>query len=137
MPAEAVRLVLESPVEPSCLERVHDLVGALWVQAPTVPTVDRDAFETAVIEVAANILVHGDAAARLRLELRVDADRLEAVFDDTGPAVVLAEPDGSSDPLAERGRGIALARAAVDDVDYERAEHTNRWRVGKQRSAAG
>lgn len=137
MPAEPHSdLTLEARADLPCLERVHELVDQLWALAPGLATTDRYAFETAVIEVAGNIVEHGGPDVRLRLRLVVRDDRVEAHFCDTGRLVVLAESTPSADPLAEDGRGIALARAAADVVAYQRAGDVNRWLVVKRRSAA-
>ncbi len=137
MPAEAVTLTLEGRADLPCLERVHDLVDELWTRVPDVEQSDRHRFETAVIEVAGNIVEHGGPQVRLRLWLQVHADRVEAQFRDTGRPVDLASvPDRVQDELAEDGRGLALARAAADDITYERTGSTNRWRVTKRRTAS-
>ncbi len=137
MPGEPVSLTLAGRAEPACLDRVHDLVEELWTRGPDVDPADRYRFETAVIEVAGNIVEHGGPEVRLRLWLIVTTDQLEAHFRDTGRAVdVEAAVSRVAEPLAETGRGIALARAAVDDVVYERTGSTNRWRVLKHRSGA-
>lgn len=137
MPAEALcTLTLEGRAELGCLERVHDLVDELWACVPAVAVTDRYRFETAVIEVAGNIIEHGGPDVRLRLWLQVHLDLVEAHFRDTGRSLVL---DGAAgrlpDPLAEQGRGIPLARAAVDEVAYERIGLTNRWHVVQRRTA--
>lgn len=139
MPAEAAcRLTLEGRVSLPWVERVHDLLDELWVQVPDVEPGDRYAFETAVIEIAGNIAEHGGPGVDLRLSLDVHADRLEAQFLDTGPAVDLpAAPRPVPDVLAEQGRGMALALAAVDEIRYERAGRANRWRMRKWRSGRG
>lgn len=130
-------LTLAGRAEPGCLDRVHDLVDELWRRVPGVQPSDRYRFETAVIEVAGNIVEHGGPDVRLRLWLLVHQDRVEAHFRDTGRAVELQTTGGPPpDPLAEAGRGIALARAAVDDLAYERTGTTNRWHVLKQRARA-
>ena len=136
MPAEPLcALTLEGRAEPGCLDRVHDLVEQLWQRVPGVQPSDRYRFETAVIEVAGNIVEHGGPGVRLRLWLLVHPDRVEAHFCDTGCAV---EPQATAgrlpEPLAEAGRGIALARAAVDELAYVRTGTTNRWYVLKQRA---
>jgi serine/threonine-protein kinase RsbW len=139
VPAEAAvcTLRLEGRADAPCLERVHDLVDELWARVPEVQPADRYRFETAVIEVAGNIVEHGGPEVRLRLWLRVHEDRVEAQFRDTGRPVELP-PDGQVlDPLAEDGRGLALARATADDLSYERTGHTNRWSVVKRRTPAG
>ena len=137
MPAEALcALTLEGRAELDCLERVHDLVDELWTRVPAVAPTDRHRFETAVVEVAGNIIEHGGADVRLRLWLQVHPDLVEAHFRDTGRSVVLDGAVGQlPDPLAETGRGIALARAVVDEVAYERTGLTNRWHVVQRRTA--
>ncbi len=130
--------MLEGPADLPCLERVHDLVDELWVRVPDVELADRFRFETAVIEVAGNIVEHGGGDVLLRLRLVVRSDTLEAHFRDTGPEVDLTEAVGElPDPLAETGRGMALVRAAVDDVGYERTGLTNRWHLLQHRSGTG
>lgn len=139
MPVEAVcTLTLDGRADAPCLERVHDLVDELWACVPGVAVADRHRFETAVIEVAGNIVEHGGAEVRLRLTLQVHADRVEALFRDTGQEVDLEVLDRHQpDPMAEDGRGLALARAAADDVTYERTGRTNRWSVTQRRTPTG
>ena len=138
MPDEpSCTLTLEDRADLPCIERVHDLVDEAWARVPDVEPRDRYRFETAVIEVAGNIVEHGGPDVRLRLWLLVRPEKVEAQFRDTGRPVdletaLLRLPD----PMAEAGRGIALARAAVDEVTYERTGSTNRWRVLLFRDAA-
>ncbi len=102
-------------------------------------------FTTAVMEIANNIVRHAypDNAvpAQLQLRLRVYADRIEARFTDRGiPFNAPAEPVSApaSDELdilgiPEGGYGLALARAAVDRLDYHRTPGgLNRWRLVKR-----
>jgi anti-sigma regulatory factor (Ser/Thr protein kinase) len=104
----AIEIVLEAPVEPAALPRVHDLIDQLWARQPGVASRDRMLFTTAVAEVASNIIKHrqGDAQNQLVLTLRLDPARIEAVFVDDGAVV---EPGSAEDPppdeLAESGRG--------------------------------
>jgi serine/threonine-protein kinase RsbW len=139
VPGSAVcTLRLDGRADAPCLERVHDLVDELWARVPEVQPADRYRFETAVIEVAGNIVEHGGPDVRLLLWLQVHEDRLEAQFRDTGRAVDLTAIEGHvPDLLAEDGRGLALARATADDVSYRRTGHTNSWWVIKRRSSAG
>lgn len=136
MPAEVIcSLTLEGPADLPCLERVHDLVDQLWVRVPDVEATDRYRFGTAVIEVAGNIVEHGGDDVRLRLRLVARDSSVEAYFRDTGPEIVLDELTGElPEPLAEKGRGIALARAALDDVEYEREGEANLWRLRQRRA---
>jgi anti-sigma regulatory factor (Ser/Thr protein kinase) len=139
MASEAtVRRSLALCAKPECLDRVHDLLDDLWSDAPGVEPGDRIGFETAVVEVLANIVEHaGDGTTRvdLNLELQAYRDRFEALFSDTGreARVDLAAACLPRD-LDEEGRGLALARAAADEVAYEREGSLNRWRVVRRRT---
>lgn len=74
----------------------------------------------------------------MRLRLNVYADRVEACFTDWG----LAFNDSSRPPevvgddvfaVPEGGYGLAIARAALDRLDYRRTPRgTNSWRLVKR-----
>jgi serine/threonine-protein kinase RsbW len=122
--------------EPACLDHVHDLMTELWNLEPGVSLVDRELFATAVVEVANNIVEHGQGAGPtdLLLTVQVDADHIRAVFDDDGaPADVDIDAACLPDDLADSGRGLALARAAAGHLTYERIGALNRWQVVRQR----
>jgi serine/threonine-protein kinase RsbW len=118
--------LLQATAGPELLEPVHDLLARLWADEPGVDERDRIRFEIAVAEVAANIAEHGAGAARVSLRLFSSPDRIQAVFEDDG-APVEARPEQPPAGDAERGRGLLLARAAVDRFSYERDGATNRW----------
>ena len=126
-------LTLEAGAEPDCLERVHGLVDDLWERVPGLEPTERYRFETAVVEAAGNIVEHAVGAVRLQVRLAAYHDAVEASFCDTGATAVLDAPSRLPDELAEQGRGLALAAAAVDEVAYERVGSTNRWRVLQRR----
>jgi serine/threonine-protein kinase RsbW len=84
----------------------------------------------ALDEVLANVLSHGGTGGRLptlEVSLRRDADRVEIVVTDDGPAfdpLASPAPDVTL-PLEARqpgGLGIALVRALIDEVHYERRD---------------
>lgn len=122
-------------VPPRDLTAVHELLQALWSDLPELQPLDRYAFETALVELAGNVVEHGDGGDGLICEIRVVAedDGLAALLQDTGRA---AEVDLSErampDPLAEGGRGIALVQRLVDDLAYERDGAVNRWRIARR-----
>lgn len=118
--------LLQATAGPELLEPVHDLLARLWADEPGVDERDRIRFEIAVAEVAANIAEHGAGAARVSLRLSSSPDRIQAVFEDDG-APVEATPEQPPAGDAERGRGLLLARSAVDRFSYERDGATNRW----------
>jgi serine/threonine-protein kinase RsbW len=122
-------------VPPRELDVVHELLRELWTDLPDLEPIDRFAFETALVELAGNVLEHADDGRGLTCEIRVTAegDALAAQLQDTGRA---AEVDlgerAMPDPLADRGRGIPLIQALVDDLAYERDGSVNRWRIARR-----
>ena len=131
-PKRTCRLTL--PAEPASLDEIHDTVQSLWAEHAGFPAADRMRFETAVIEVAGNIVAHATdgLSSKVAIELTLTAlpDSVTACFRDDGGA---AELDLAStrmpDTSAESGRGLALARALTDDLTYERAGAANIWRL--------
>jgi serine/threonine-protein kinase RsbW len=122
--------VLETTTSTACLDEVHELLRRLWDEAPGVAAADRVAFETAVAEIAANIVEHAAAGAELPFRLVVAADdhRVEARFEDAGAAYdTTTAESGVVDAGAERGRGLGMARALSDELVYDRAGDVNRW----------
>lgn len=120
---------------PGDLGIVHGLLQTLWSHAPGVAARDRLCFETALLELAGNVLEHADDGGGLTCSVHVELceGRLQALLQDTGrPGDVDLAPGGMPDPLAERGRGIPLIRALVDDLAYERDGDVNRWRISKR-----
>jgi serine/threonine-protein kinase RsbW len=128
---------LQVEATPACLDRVHVLLAELLADRPDVLDADRIGFETALAEVVANIVEHTAAGRRVQLIVRLAAgpDRLDAELRDDGPPVEVDLAGASlPDASAEEGRGLALARAAVDDVAYDRDGAANRWRITRRRT---
>lgn len=133
--AHSVRLDVPAVVE--SLEEVHAAVERLWAADPSTGLRDRIRFETAVIEIAGNIVEHAyrldepASAGRRRMEvtLTIDPERVRAVLGDDGlPAAIdLSRVVMPDDEEAESGRGLALAVAALDDLDYRRDGDRNTW----------
>lgn len=136
----AGRLELAAPADPEMLDLVHALLEQLWSSHPDVSETDRIRFETAVIEILANIVEHafvldgspGDAARVRRFDVSLGAtdEELLASFGDNGLPIALDLSDVTMpDELAESGRGLALATAALDDLSYERVDGRNHWKL--------
>jgi serine/threonine-protein kinase RsbW len=135
MPARAQHSCqLTIPAQPDSLDEIHDLVAALWAGQDRFPAADRLRFETAVIEVAGNIVTHAVAGlpsgseVTVELTLTATPGSATACFRDDGGAAGLdlaAAP--MPDTMAESGRGLALTRALADDVTYERVGSANIW----------
>lgn len=122
-------------VPPRDLTVVHELLQALWSELPDLQPLDRLAFGTALVELAGNVVEHADDGTGLTCEIRVTAEDggLAAQLQDRGSAAVvdLAER-AMPDPLAERGRGLAMVQRLVDDLAYERDGGVNRWRIERR-----
>ena len=136
--------VLDSCVEPECLDRIHQLLAELWIAEGGIAEIDRMLFETAVIEVAGNVVRHRRSPNGFRcwVTLGVYDTALEAVFRDTADALdpAAVEPvleraaEVWPDETAEHGRGLALARSMVDELSYQRFDGVNQWRVCRVRT---
>ena len=136
MPGEA-RRTLTVPARPEALDDVHQALTALWAEVPDVRMTDRLAFETALTEVAGNIVQHACATSALDLtvEIAVAADRLAARFRDTGHrSTVRLDQVSLPEGLAESGRGLALAVSLVDELVYRREAGVNHWLLVRRRT---
>ncbi|EFV90918.1 hypothetical protein ES5_13610 [Dietzia cinnamea P4] len=137
------RWELSATTDEGTLDRILDLVGEMSA-AEDVDEDTRMRFEVAVAEIAANVIEHaGDGEPiGLRFELRADPGRLEARFIDDGtPARVNLRGVEMPDVFADRGRGLAIALAALDELDYRRKHGNNMWHLvcyrGDEGSRAG
>lgn len=146
------------PASPESLEAVHGLVDAVTASCAGLSAVDRMAFSTAVIEVAANVVRHArpepGAAVEFAVDLRAWPDLLEAVITETGAVHPGLDGDGrgprpraSGGPSgagqaagsgecapedAESGRGLQLVRALVGRISFERRGGENVWSLSRQ-----
>lgn len=121
-------------------EGLADLHGLVERARAAHPEAGEEAFmmlETAAIEIAGNVVEHGLPPGRVwwSFTLRVDDEALEGVLADDGQKY---EGDLSAmmpDPLAESGRGIALAKAALDELTYSRHDGKNVWTMRRRVAA--
>ena len=131
------RRTLRQAALPEAIEAVHGELDGLWNDASFVPDLDRMTFATAVIEAASNVVQHAVPEASTPVELGVEISvtpiRLEArvsAFGAASPDPIdtdAAMPDGE----AESGRGLALIRALVTTVTFNRQDGTNTWILSK------
>ena len=126
---------LEGLAVPDTLNLLHELLAAAGKENPDLPVIDLMMFETAVIEIAGNVVEHGlpPGGVAYHFRLSVDPERLQAVLTDYGLPVLrgvdVEMPDGS----AESGRGLALAAAALDTFSYSRSGNRNCWQMTRMR----
>lgn len=119
------------PAGPATLVAMHDALERLWAEAPDVDELLRIRFTTALAEVVGNVVRHGrrddGSAPQVDACVRADGDLRADIRDDgTSFPEPLAVPE-PVDELAESGRGIAMARAVLDELDYAREPGLNRW----------
>ena len=117
---------------PQDMERLHDLLEQASTEHPHVPAADVMMFETAVMELANNVVEHGRPAGRVawRFSLQVLPDALSARLSDSGEEYPGWDASGVPEmpgELAESGRGLALASAVLDHLDYRREDGVNVW----------
>ena len=129
------------------LAALHTTLDRFWAAVDQAVAEPPDArwrqlLVTALAEIGANIVRHaypaGTKPGSLRFRLRLYPDRVVASFADWGLAFAgPAEARGALEPdqleLPEGGYGLALARAAVDRLDYRRTPGgMNCWRLVKR-----
>lgn len=120
---------------PERLEDLHTLLAQVAEEHQDVAPADLMLFETAVIEIAANVVEHGGEGTTWTFVLAVTTTQLRGTLADNGTRfdgeLDAALPD---DPLAESGRGLSLARSTLDELTYERVGDTNRWLMVRTRT---
>jgi serine/threonine-protein kinase RsbW len=123
--------VLEGFAVPGELAKVHELLERVGADHPELDPTDLMLFETAVIEIANNVVEHGRPVGevRWRLRLRVSEAQIEAELNDTGQEFTGDLDAPMPDEHAETGRGFALAGAVLDKIEFERVDGENRWRM--------
>ncbi|WP_392544483.1 ATP-binding protein [Oryzobacter telluris] len=119
---------------PETLNLLHDLLDRVRTDHPDVERTDLMLFETAVIEIANNVVEHGrpPGTVHYSFTLDVEPDKLRGLLSEGGealPELRFVMPGHDS----EEGRGLALAKMALDDLEYERVGDHNEWRMTRVR----
>jgi anti-sigma regulatory factor (Ser/Thr protein kinase) len=92
-------------------------------------------FETAIVEIGANVLTHGsprESRRPVEYSLRWDGQLAVASFADAGPPVHNQIGRAMPALTSEGGRGLALARLLLDELGYKREGNVNIWRLVKR-----
>lgn len=133
---EPTGMVLETTAGPGTLDAVQRTLEQAWSAGAAVPDTIRTNVATAAAEVVSNIVEH--AARRGPVDIRMDVSvlpgevRLE--FTDNGsPADIDLSEVRMPDPMADRGRGLAIALAFLSDLSYRRDESGNHWTLVSER----
>jgi serine/threonine-protein kinase RsbW len=130
----------ETPVEidgrRDPLAAIQAALDAFWSTHPRVPDGVRMQMAIAIAEVGANIVEHTGRGRPLRI--RMDAalvdDQVHVDFTDDGPPVAIdLAAVTMPDPMAERGRGLAMAQALLDRLAYRCEDTGNHWALVSKR----
>jgi len=126
---------VEGLAVPAEIARLHELLEQAGAEHPDIDPTDLMLFETAVIEIATNVVEHGrpEGEVRWRFTLEVEAHALRAVLRDSGQEMPIDLDREMPDEEAEGGRGLALAGAILDEIAHERTDEGNLWRMVRRR----
>lgn len=120
---------------PEGLEELHSIIDRAATDHPDVSRDDLNMLETAVIEVAGNVVEHGRPVGEVRwsFQLAVTREQLKVTLTDDGH--VYEGPLDADMPgeLEEAGRGLPLASLVLDDLAYERRGGVNVWTMVRLR----
>lgn len=111
------------------LDEVQAVLDTFWARHDEVPEAVRMEIGIAAAEIAGNIVEHGHPD-RLHMEIALHSNEVQLEFTDSGhpPEVDLVAVQ-MPDDLAEGGRGLALAQAALRVLAHFRDELGNHWRL--------
>jgi serine/threonine-protein kinase RsbW len=123
---------------PDEIDRVHGLLELAGAEHPEVGETDLMLFETAVIEIANNVVEHGRpiGEVRWRLVLTIDGHELTADLYDSADEVVVDLDATMPDADTDGGRGLPLAGALLDHLSVERSDGGNHWRLVRRLAPA-
>lgn len=118
------RVTLTGAAELDFVDRVLAALEELFEAAGDLTEEDRTFFSLAVSEIITNIVTHstcvGDAGVTVTADLTVDDAALSARFkDDAVPITIDLRGASLPEELAESGRGLAIAKMALDQLSHE------------------
>ena len=125
----------ELSLPPDDINAVHEFLQFIWDENDHIPLRDQMSFETAIIELVANIISYTDAISGLTCELDIETsdDKIEATVWDNGELIELELGEPSMpDVFSESGRGIPLIRTLVDEFSLDSSPNRNTWRMSKR-----
>lgn len=121
--------VLQTPAGPGALADIASALERVWAAHPHVPPIERMHMDLAAGEIGANIVEHAARGRQvlLTMDVTVSSDHLRVEFTDDGdPVDVDLDRVCLPDDMAERGRGLALARSVLALLAYRRTD-VNHW----------
>ena len=128
MPLDTIRVEIDGLCDP--LGAIQKALDAFWSTHPHVPDDVRMQMTIAIAEVGANIVEHTGRGRPLRIRMNaalVD-DQVCVDFTDDGlPVEIDLASVAMPDPMAECGRGLAMAQALLDQLAYRCDDSGNHW----------
>jgi serine/threonine-protein kinase RsbW len=123
--------VLQGFAVPDQLDAVHTLLARAADDHPELDATEVMLFETAIIEIANNVVEYGkpEGQVRWKFTIRVRADEIEAELDDNGQTFTPNRNKEMPGEDAEGGRGLPIAEALLDEIEFNRVGDTNHWRM--------
>jgi len=125
--------IIDVAAVPESVDAVQDAFATWWEGTGATDLSRRFALETALVEIAANVVEHTRRTDRedgRRFTVELDADDLEfrAVLVDNGqPADLDLGAVTMPDVEDEGGRGLALSIAALDRLEHRHEGGHNVW----------
>ncbi|SDK73791.1 serine/threonine-protein kinase RsbW [Nocardioides sp. YR527] len=131
MAGEPHQYRLEGFAAPDQLDHVHALLERAGREHPEIDPIDLMLFDTAVIEIANNVVEHGRPRGKVRWRLTVSIGEAEIVADlyDSAQPADVAFDTAMPEADADSGRGLPLACALLDELTVTREPGANRWRM--------
>jgi serine/threonine-protein kinase RsbW len=130
---------IDVPAVPASLDVVQDTFAAWWEGLGLDDLTTRFRLETALVEVAANVIEHTRRAdtqegRRFVLDLTARDTELVAVLSDNGiPVAIDLSAVTMADLEDEGGRGLAMAIAALDRIQHLQERGRNIWVLACER----
>jgi serine/threonine-protein kinase RsbW len=121
--------VLQTAAGPGALAGIASALERVWAAHPHVPPVERMYMDLAAGEIGANIVEHAAPGRQvwMTMDVTVSSDHLQVEFTDDGdPVHVDLDAVRLPDDMAERGRGLPLARSVLALLTYRRTD-VNHW----------
>lgn len=136
--AESRVHTLRMMAPPDDVNTVHSLLETVWADAPGISMIDRFSFETALIELASNVIRHAQSRGGVSCTVSVETtdDRIKATLNDSSePGDFQMLDREMPDEFAESGRGLALINKLVDELTYSRENNLNYWHIMRKRES--
>lgn len=128
--------VFETLAKPGALAEIRKTLSQVWAAHHEVPRSVQAEMSIATGEIAANIMEHAgrDRTVHIRMEVMVLPDEVQVRFIDDGhESKVDLSTVRLPDETAERGRGLAVAKAVLRRLSYQRTPDGNLWNLVSER----